>query len=134
MLVCSRPRNSRVLEPCHISACSDDSASAMVDGIGTSLAGAVGGQRRKASSNASRVAIPCTNAAWDIRLMLWGESLIARVSPRVRPGIRRSASCVSSQTTRSGTEAGGGCSGAGAALADAGTGAAVGVAVAVGAS
>ena len=39
---CSRPLNSRALEPRHISAYSDDSASAMVDGIGRSLVGAVG--------------------------------------------------------------------------------------------
>ena len=39
---CSRPLNSRALRPRHISACSDDSASAMVDGVGRSLAGAVG--------------------------------------------------------------------------------------------
>ena len=116
VLDCSRPRNYRVLEPRHISACSDDSASETVGGIGTSLAGAVGRSAsgggnscsRKASSNALRVAIPCTNAAWDIRPMLWGDSLIARVSPRVRPGIRTSASCPSLRTTRSGIEAGGG--------------------------
>ena len=41
MLACSRPRNSRVLESHHIAACSDDSALAMVDGVGTLLAGAV---------------------------------------------------------------------------------------------
>ena len=111
----SRPRNSCALEPHHISPCPDDSASATVDGVGRSLAGAVG---RSASgggnlcsmnvlSNTSRVANPCANAAWDIRPMLWGESLIARVSPRVRPGIRTSASCPSSRTTRSEIEAGG---------------------------
>ena len=42
MLACRRPRNSRVLESRQIAACSDDSASAKVDGVGTSLAGAVG--------------------------------------------------------------------------------------------
>ena len=42
VLACSRPRNSRVLESRRIAACSDDSASATVDGVGTSLAGTVG--------------------------------------------------------------------------------------------
>ena len=88
---------------------------------------------RKASSNASRVAIPCTKAAWDIRPVLWGNSRIARVSPRVRPGMRTSASCPSSRTTRSGIEAVGFRRDAGAALSDAGTGATAGVSVAVGA-
>ena len=64
--------------------------------------------------------------------MLWWELLIARVSPRVRPGIRTSASCPSSRTRRSGIYVGGGGSGAGVAMADAGTNAAAGVAVAAG--
>ena len=38
---CSRPLNSRAPEPRHISACSDASASALVDGVVRSLAGAV---------------------------------------------------------------------------------------------
>ena len=71
VLACSRPQNSRVLEQRQIAACSDDFASATVDGVSTSLAGAVGrsasggsnSSSRKASSNASRVAIPCANAA-----------------------------------------------------------------------
>ena len=71
MLACSRPQNSRVLESRHIAACSDDSTSATVDGVGTSLAGVVessalgGGSScfRKASSKASRVAIPCAKVA-----------------------------------------------------------------------
>ena len=50
VLACSRPRNSHVLEPRHIAACFDDSALVMVDGIGTSLAGAVG---RSASGGGS---------------------------------------------------------------------------------
>ena len=48
MFAFSRLRNSRVLESRHIEACSDDSGSARVDGVGTSLARAVGrseGQR-----------------------------------------------------------------------------------------
>ena len=57
--------------------------------------------------------------------MLWWESLIARVSPRVRPGIRTPASCPSHRTPRSGIGAGGFGSCAGAAMADAGTGVAV---------
>ena len=105
----------------------------MVDGVRRSLAGAVGRSASgfsnacslNASSNASRVANPCTNAAWDIRPMLWWASLIVRVSPRVQPGIRTSALCRSSQTTRSGIDAGGFGSGAGAVMADAGTGVAV---------
>ena len=39
---CSRPLNSRALEPRHILACSDASASATVDGVGGSLVGAFG--------------------------------------------------------------------------------------------
>ena len=142
MWACSRPRNSRALEPRHILACSDDSASVTIDGVGRSLAGAVGRSAsgggnscsRNFSSNTSRVANPCAHAAWDTRPMLWEESLIARVSPRVRPDIRTSVSCPSSRTTRSGIEAREGCSGAGVVLADAGTGVAVGVAAAAGAS
>ena len=145
MLACRRPRNSLVLESRQIAACSDDSASAKVDGVGTSLAGAVGRSAsgggnscsRKASSNASRVAIPCARAACDIRPMLRGDSRIARVSPRVRPSMWISVSCPSSRTTRSGGGAVG-CRGAadcrggvGAALSGAGTGAAGGVVVAV---
>ena len=38
MLACSRPRNFRVLELRHIAAYSDESASATVDEVGTSLA------------------------------------------------------------------------------------------------
>ena len=64
--------------------------------------------------------------------MLWWESLIARVLPRVHPGIRTSAPCLSSRTTRSGIGAGGVSSDAGAATADAGIGAAAGGAVVVG--
>ena len=108
----------------------------MVDGVGRSPAGAVARAAsgfgnacsRNASSNASRVA----NAAWDIRPMLWWESLVARVSPRVRPGIRTSASCLRSQTTQSGIDAGEFGSGVGSAMADADTGPAAGVAVVAG--
>ena len=59
--------------------------------------------------------------------MLWCESFIARVSPRLRPGMRTPASCPISRTTRSGIDAGRFESGAGASAvtADAGTGAAV---------
>ena len=141
VLTYSRPRNFRALELRHTAACSDESAPAMVDEVGTSLAGAVrksasgGGSScsRKASSNASRVAIPCAKAAWDIRPMLRGDSRIARVSPRVRPGIRTLPSCPSSRTTRSRIGAVGFRDGAGAALSDAGTGTAAGAVVAAGA-
>ena len=113
VLACRRLRNSRVLESRQIAACSDDSVSPKVDGVGTSLAGAVGRSAsgggnscsRKASSNASRVTIPCARAAWDIRPTLRGDSRIARASPRVRPSMWISVSCPSSRTTRSGSGA-----------------------------
>ena len=62
--------------------------------------------------------------------MLWFESLIARVSPRVRPGMRTSTSCPSSRTRWLGIGAEGVDGGAGTDAvtsggADAGTGAAV---------
>ena len=60
--------------------------------------------------------------------MLYCESLIASVSPRLRPGTRTFASCLNSRATRSGVDAGGVDSGVGAAVA----GAAVGVEVATG--
>ena len=71
VLACSRPRNSRVLESRNIAACSDGSSSATVEGVGTTLARAVGRSAsgggsscsRKASSNASWVVVPCAKAA-----------------------------------------------------------------------
>ena len=58
--------------------------------------------------------------------MLCGDSLIARVSPRVQPGMRTSPSCPSYRTTRSRIEAVGFCGDAGVTLSNAGTGAAAG--------
>ena len=70
MWACSRPLNSRALEPRHISEFSDTSASAMVDEVGRSLAGAVGRSisavgkscSLNALSKTSRVANCCANA------------------------------------------------------------------------
>ena len=89
------------------------------------------------------------NQAWldiDIRAIQWCESCIACVSPRVRPGMQTSASCLRFQTTRleignggengdagAGAVASGGAdAGTGAGVAEAAAGAAAGVAVAAG--
>ena len=62
---CSRPLNSCALEPSHISACSDASASVMIGGVGRSLAGAVG---RSASGfgNACCMNASSTPRGWPI--------------------------------------------------------------------
>ena len=116
-------------------------ASATIDGVGISLVGAVWRSisvfakscSLNNSSNASRVAKCCANAAWDIRPILWCESLFVRISRRVRPGMRTSTSGPSSRTMRSGIGAEGfdGGAGAGAVTANAGTGATVAGAAAV---
>ena len=110
---CSNPLNSRTLDTRQISTCFDASASVTVDCFGKSLVGAVGRSisalsypcSLRVSLKGSRFASFFAAQAWsdmDIRPMLWRKYLMVRVLPRMRPGMRTSASCPSSRTTRSG--------------------------------
>ena len=113
----SSPLNSSTLDTRQISTSFDASASATVNCFGKPLVGAVGRSisalsypcSLKASSKGSRFASFFAAQVWsdiDIRPMLWCKSLMVRVLPCVRPGMRTSASCPSSRTTRSGMGAG----------------------------